>query len=203
MVNKIIAVAFFATTSFAFSQQTKQLKIIKQKYDIQVENYSKICEADLKKTNLSEEKRKISDQCRNEISLINSKRNQENLQELARIKSEGTGNNIAGSTEDSEFSKQTEEIPEYPGGFNQFRSEVGNNFDTEAITGDGIFRCEITFVIERDGSITEVKAAGSNNDFNTQAELAVYLVENKFSVAKFKGVPVRYRMRLPLSLSFE
>ena len=203
MISKIIAVVFCATTSFVFSQQTKQLKIIKQKYDIEVEKYSKICESDLQKTNLSDEKRNISDRCRNAISLINSKRNRENLQELARIKAEGTGNNIAGSTDDIEFSKQTEEIPEYPGGFNQFRSEVGNNFDTEAIAGDGVFRCEITFVIERDGSITEVKAGGNNSDFNTQAELAVYLVENKFSVAKLNGIPVRYRMRLPLSLSFE
>lgn len=204
MIKKILVLTFSVTISLCFSQQTKQLQTIKKKYDTEVDNLGKSCTKNLEKSVSEEAKRKIYDECRKALSIINSQRNTENLKELARIKSGNTDIKSEDfSVDNSDIISSVEEMADYPGGIPAFRNEVSNNFDAEAINGDGIFRCEITFVIERDGSFSEVKAAGNNEDFNRQAELAVYLTEKKFTPGKMNGVPVRSRFRMPLSLSFE
>ncbi|WHF50456.1 energy transducer TonB [Chryseobacterium gotjawalense] len=99
---------------------------------------------------------------------------------------------------------EVEQLAEFPGGINKFRSSVQNNFDTGAMEGDeGKVQTVITFVVERDGSITDVKADGSNKTFNAEAVRTVKSVKNKWSPAKINGQAVRYRYRLPLTMQFE
>ncbi|QOW10830.1 energy transducer TonB [Kaistella flava (ex Peng et al. 2021)] len=99
---------------------------------------------------------------------------------------------------------EVEQLAEFPGGINKFRSSVQNNFDTGAMDGDeGVVKTTITFVVERDGSITDVKAEGSNKTFNAEAIRTVKSVKNKWSPAKINGQSVRYRYRLPLTMQFE
>ena len=99
---------------------------------------------------------------------------------------------------------EVEQLAEFPGGINSFRSKVGNSFDTSVMEGDeGTVKSEITFVVERDGSITDVKASGSNKDFNAEAIRTVKSIKNKWSPAKINGKAVRYRFRLPLTMQFE
>ena len=99
---------------------------------------------------------------------------------------------------------EVEQLAEFPGGINSFRSKVGSSFDTSVMEGDeGTVKSEITFVVERDGSITDVKASGSNKDFNAEAIRTVKSVKNKWSPAKINGQAVRYRYRLPLTMQFE
>ena len=99
---------------------------------------------------------------------------------------------------------EVEQLAEFPGGINKFRASVGNNFDTGVMDGDeGTVKTTITFVVERDGSITDVKADGSNKTFNAEAIRTVKSVKNKWSPAKINGQSVRYRYRLPLTMQFE
>lgn len=99
---------------------------------------------------------------------------------------------------------EVEQLAEFPGGINKFRSSVQNNFDTGAMDGDeGVVKTTITFVVERDGSITDVKAEGPNKTFNAEAIRTVKSVKNKWSPAKINGQAVRYRYRLPLTMQFE
>lgn len=99
---------------------------------------------------------------------------------------------------------EVEQLAEFPGGINSFRSKVGNSFDISVMEGDeGTVKSEITFVVERDGSITDVKASGSNKDFNAEAIRTVKSIKNKWSPAKINGKAVRYRFRLPLTMQFE
>ena len=99
---------------------------------------------------------------------------------------------------------EVEQLAEFPGGINKFRASVENNFDTGVMDGDeGTVKTTITFVVERDGSITDVKADGSNKTFNAEAIRTVKSVKNKWSPAKIDGKPVRYRYRLPLTMQFE
>ena len=99
---------------------------------------------------------------------------------------------------------EVEQLAEFPGGINKFRASVGNNFDTGVMDGDeGTVKTTITFVVERDGSITDVKADGSNKTFNAEAIRTVKSVKNKWSPAKINGQAVRYRYRLPLTMQFE
>ena len=68
---------------------------------------------------------------------------------------------------------------------------------------EGTVKTEVTFVVERDGSITDVKASGPNKDFNAEAIRTVKSVRNKWAPAKINGQAVRYRYRLPLTMQFE
>lgn len=90
------------------------------------------------------------------------------------------------------------------GGLSGFRQKFQENFDSSAMNGDeGTLKSEVTFVVERDGSITQVKATGSNSDFNREAERAVKAVRAKWSPAKINGQAVRSRFRLPVTMTFE
>ena len=104
----------------------------------------------------------------------------------------------------TEIYSEVEQLAEFPGGINKFRSSVSNNFDTGVMDGDeGVVKTTITFVVERDGSITDVKADGPNKGFNAEAIRTVKSVKNKWSPAKINGQAVRYRYRLPLTMQFE
>ncbi|MDY3351549.1 energy transducer TonB [Riemerella anatipestifer] len=90
------------------------------------------------------------------------------------------------------------------GGLNGFRSAFQESFDTSVMDGDeGTVSAELTFVVERDGSLTQVKAIGSNSTFNKEAERAAKSIRKKWSPAKVNGEPVRSRFRMPVKMNFE
>lgn len=102
---------------------------------------------------------------------------------------------------ESQVYTEVEQTAEFPGGINAFRKKVQENFDSSAIEGaDGVVRGEITFVVERDGSITDIKVNGKNSDFNSEAVRTVKSIKNKWAPAKINGQTVRYRYRLPLAM---
>lgn len=105
---------------------------------------------------------------------------------------------------DTQIYNEVEQNAEFPGGINAFRTKISNNFDGSAMSGDeGTVKTEITFVVERDGSITDVKANGKNSDFNAEAVRTVKSIKNKWTPGKINGQPVRLRFRLPLTMNFE
>lgn len=96
---------------------------------------------------------------------------------------------------------EVEQTAVFPGGIDAFRRKVSENFDSSAIEGaDGIVKGEVTFVVERDGSITDIKVNGKNSDFNSEAVRTVKSIKNKWAPAKINGKAVRYRYRLPLAM---
>jgi len=102
---------------------------------------------------------------------------------------------------DTQVYSEVEQTAEFPGGINAFRKKVQDNFDSSAIEGaDGVVKGEITFVVERDGSITDIKVNGKNSDFNSEAVRTVKSIKNKWAPAKINGQTVRYRYRLPLAM---
>jgi len=102
---------------------------------------------------------------------------------------------------DTQVYSEVEQTAEFPGGINAFRRKVQDNFDSSAIEGaDGVVKGEITFVVERDGSITDIKVNGKNSDFNSEAVRTVKSIKNKWAPAKINGQSVRYRYRLPLAM---
>ncbi len=99
---------------------------------------------------------------------------------------------------------EVEQTAEFPGGINSFRNKVQGGFDTSVMDGDeGTVKTEVTFIVERDGSITDVKASGSNRTFNDEAVRTVKSIRNKWTPAKINGKAVRYRFRMPLTMQFE
>ncbi len=89
------------------------------------------------------------------------------------------------------------------GGINGFRKKFIDGFDNGSVEGEGTLKTEITFVVERDGSLTQVKATGSNSDFNREAERTIKSIKQKWNPGKVNGQPVRSRFRFPISMNFE
>lgn len=105
---------------------------------------------------------------------------------------------------DTQVYSEVEQTAEFPGGINAFRNKFQNSFDGSAMNGDeGAVKTEITFVVERDGTITDVKANGKNSDFNSEAVRTIKSIKNKWTPAKINGQSVRYRFRFPVSMNFE
>ncbi|MFC5875544.1 protein TonB [Chryseobacterium arachidis] len=89
------------------------------------------------------------------------------------------------------------------GGINGFRSKFMDNFDSSSVEGEGTLGTEITFVVERDGTLSQIKASGSNSDMNREAERTVKSIKTKWIPGKVNGQPVRSRFRFPVKMNFE
>lgn len=68
---------------------------------------------------------------------------------------------------------------------------------------DIILMTRVFFVVELDGSLSNVKAYGSNNSFNMQAEKAVKSVKGKWKPAEVNGNSVRSKFSFPMNMRFE
>lgn len=105
--------------------------------------------------------------------------------------------------DESKIYEEVEQLPEFPGGVNSFRSKVNSSFDTSVMDGDeGTVKTELIFIIERDGSITDIKANGFNSGFNAEVVRTVRGIKNKWSPAKINNQAVRYRFSIPLTMQF-
>ena len=104
----------------------------------------------------------------------------------------------------TEVYESVDQEAEFPGSLNSFRNKIAENFDNSAMEGgEGTLKTTVTFIVERDGSISDVKASGSNSDFNSEAVRTVKSIKTKWVPAKINGQPVRQRFRLPLTMNFE
>ena len=88
------------------------------------------------------------------------------------------------------------------GGLNGFRAKVAENFDSEAVQGEGMLTTTVKFVVETNGTVSQVKATGANPDFNREAERVVRSIKG-WKPAKKGGVNVRSYYSLPLKMKFE
>ncbi|MCD9856341.1 energy transducer TonB [Epilithonimonas sp. JDS] len=92
---------------------------------------------------------------------------------------------------------------DFKGGINAFRDKVAQNFDTESVDKSGLVSGVITFVVEKDGSISNLKVNGSSADFNSEAERTVKSIKTKWTPAQVKGKAVRSSFRMPISMKIE
>jgi periplasmic protein TonB len=98
-----------------------------------------------------------------------------------------------------------ESMPEFPGGFQELYNFLGNNIKYPVMAKEsGIQgRVFVTFVVERDGSITDVRiirGIGGGCD-----EEAIRVVESmpKWQPGKQRGKPVRVQYNLPVRFKLQ
>ncbi len=108
-----------------------------------------------------------------------------------------------GNTQDlGDKSANVEKVADYPGGMNTLRQEVAGLLYVDGVNSDlKTVKTDVVFIVEKDGSISNVHAQGDNFTFNRQAEIALYSIAEKFSLALVKGDPARFRFRIPLTLT--
>ena len=91
----------------------------------------------------------------------------------------------------------------FKGGMDMFRQKVSQNFDTSAVDQSGVVSATVTFIVEKDGSISNIKVMGNNSDFNREAERTIRSVKSKWSPALLKGKAMRSSFRMPISMQIE
>ena len=147
----------------------------------------------------------ISEQLKTTTGLIN----QEGVKQTAHIPPPVQAPPKAAAVESkapstTEVYESVDQEAEFPGSLNSFRNKIQENFDNSAMEGgEGTLKTTVTFIVERDGSISDVKATGSNSDFNSEAVRTVKSIRTKWVPAKINGQPVRQRFRMPLAMNFE
>ena len=92
----------------------------------------------------------------------------------------------------------------FQGGINSFRAKVVQNFNTGDFEGSGeLMKTMVTFIVEKDGTISNIKANGTDKDFNAEAERTIRKINGKWTPAKLKGENVRSYFKFPISMMFE
>lgn len=104
----------------------------------------------------------------------------------------GTGNTI-------EYAP--DERPDFPGGIGKFRQKVADNFRTSDIQSETTIKVTVSFVVEKDGSITNIKVL-QDPGFGAGKEAIRVLnaIKTKWKPGKIKGQPVRTAYTLPIAI---
>jgi len=140
------------------------------------------------------------------VALIGALLKVKNLEDLKKIKTHPVivSDQNADHDREDNLTVNVEKTADYPGGINALRKEVADLFYSEGVYSENpSLKTVVVFVVEKDGTISNVKAEGENFTFNRQAEIAVYSISGRFSPAYINGIPVRYRFRFPLAMNFE
>jgi protein TonB len=89
-------------------------------------------------------------------------------------------------------------------GIDGFRNGMIQNFDTTDFDGiESTMKTTITFIVEKDGTSSYVKANGVSNEFNQEAIKTLKSIRGKWTPAKLNGEIVRSYFSFPISMKFE
>lgn len=92
----------------------------------------------------------------------------------------------------------------FGGGINAFRAKVVSNFNAENFEGaGGLIKTTVTFIVEKNGTITGVTAKGPDSKFNKEAETTIKNIKGKWMPAKLNGEAVRSYFNFPISMQFD
>lgn len=91
--------------------------------------------------------------------------------------------------------------PEFPGGISKFYTYVGNNFEKPELDIDRAIRVSVAFVIEKDGSMTDIKVLKDPGyGLGAEAIRVLKSLKTKWSPGIMDGKPVRTSYNLPITI---
>lgn len=208
MIKKLVSLFFLLIFFFSFAQQNEEFKKVKNFYDYQRLMLNKEFKKRFDKEVQNADKITVQKDFLEFMVKLDSIQNNALVNALVRVKIREDLNRLQLQNQTTPLNEnppksELSNNANYPGGFNLMRQQITDLFYTDAILADHKkMKTDLLFVVEKDGSISSVKAEGDNFTFNRQAEIALYLLPEKFSPAFINGTPVRYRFRLPLSMDF-
>lgn len=95
---------------------------------------------------------------------------------------------------------------EFPGGANLLRNIVSGNFNGSALNGnEGSLKSVITFIVDENGKVRDIKTSGDNEKFNNEAYRVTKLANENvvWKPATLDGKTVAFQYKIPLSMTFE
>jgi protein TonB len=97
-----------------------------------------------------------------------------------------------------------DKMPEFPGGIDKFYKYVGNNFEKPEIDAINTFRVYVSFVIERDGSMTDIKVVRDPGyGLGREAIRVLKSLKTKWSPGIMGSKPVRTAYNLPIVVDMQ
>ena len=210
MSKKLLYLIFLFSIQFLFAQQNDEFKTVKEYYDVQrnrlvdafkyeIQKQQDIPTLNSMEKDFSEFMMKL-DSIQN-VALLSALIKVKNREDLAFISNQKKENSTISNSEKTKIN----EIPaEYPGGMNELRKQVSQIFYFDALLPDvSKISTNIHFIVEKDGTISNIKANGTDRDFNAEAERTIRKINGKWTPAKLKGENVRSYFKFPISMMFE
>ncbi|MBP4140367.1 energy transducer TonB [Flavobacterium sp. P4023] len=141
-------------------------------------------------------------------------------QSTTTVVNDGTGitgvNPTAGTTSGTDNTNGTDlgntivasvaldKLPEFPGGINKFYVYVGNNFEKPEIENTSNIRIFVSFVIEKDGSMTDIQVKKDPGyGLGKEAIRVLKSLRTKWTPGMIDGKAVRTAYNLPIIIKME
>lgn len=104
----------------------------------------------------------------------------------------------------NEVYESVDQSAEYPGGLNGVRRYISDNVDTSGMEGEGQLTVKLKFIVERDGTVSDVKVTqkSGNSDFDSETIRVVKKLK-KWAPAKKNGENVRSYYSIPITMQFQ
>lgn len=97
-----------------------------------------------------------------------------------------------------------DKMPEFPGGLDKFYKYVGNNFEKPEIENVNSLRIYVSFVIEKDGSMTDIKVLKDPGyGLGREAIRVLKSLKTKWAPGILDSKPVRTAYNLPIIIQIE
>jgi protein TonB len=94
-----------------------------------------------------------------------------------------------------------DKMPGFPGGMDKFYSYVGNNFKRPELDAEMTLKVYVSFVIERDGSITDIMVQKDPGyGMGKEAIRVLKSLKTKWTPGILNGKPVRTAYNLPITI---
>lgn len=209
MPKKLFYIILFCSGCFLHAQQNEEFQSAKKYFDYQRFMLNNEFKKKFDLEDNTQEKMSIKRDFSEFMTKLDSIQNTvfigtlikvKNREDLQRLNTKNSRPASASNPSKKDLNKEAK----YPGGFEILRKQVSDLFYAEAILPDQkIIKANVLFVVEKDGTISSVHAEGDHFAFNRQAEIAMYLLPERFSPAVINGGAVRYRFRLPLAMNFD
>ncbi|MBC7642727.1 MAG: energy transducer TonB [Flavobacterium sp.] len=100
--------------------------------------------------------------------------------------------------------KNLDKQPSFPNGMDKFYSYVGNNFKNPDIGEEQTITVRVSFVVEKDGSMSNIKVADDPGyGLADEAIRVLKSIKTRWSPGILDGEPVRTAYNLPISVKLE
>ncbi|MCD9575354.1 energy transducer TonB [Flavobacterium soyae] len=94
-----------------------------------------------------------------------------------------------------------DKLPEFPGGIKKFYTYVGNNFTKPELDAERTLRVYVSFVIEKDGTMTDIIVKNDPGfGMGKEAVRVLKSLKTKWAPGILAGKPVRTAYNLPITI---
>ncbi|MDP5201293.1 energy transducer TonB [Flavobacterium sp. DG2-3] len=111
---------------------------------------------------------------------------------------------VAPPTNDPVSVAVLDKLPEFPGGIAQFYKYVGNNFRRPELDAEKTLRVYVSFVVEKDGSLTDIMVKNDPGfGMGKEAVRVLKSLKTKWTPGILNGQAVRTAYNLPITIKTE